>query len=157
MFLCAAGDDILTKQKFNIKKGSFVYCSLSLSQYVDRPTLELWSSILKKTPQSILLMVLFSNASETALSLETERLGVKTQIRWTRDLTYSQLKRYAPHICDLYLDTLNYNDYTRISLALTFGIPVLTLSGDTMTTRITTSILYSVKMERELAATSKEK
>ena len=67
------------------------------------------------------------------------------------------MKRFAPNICDLYLDTLIYNDYIRITVAMTFGIPVLTLRGDTMTTRITTSMLYSAGMEKELAATSREK
>lgn len=62
--------------------------------------------------------------------------------------------RFAPRVCDLFLDTHLYNAHTVAAEVLHGGLPILTLSGETMASRVASSLLKSLGLENELSATS---
>jgi len=58
-------------------------------------------------------------------------------------------------LADLFLDTLPTNAHTTASDALWAGVPVLTLAGETFTSRVATSLLHAIGLE-SLSVTSRE-
>ena len=65
-----------------------------------------------------------------------------------------QFLHFAPRVCDLFLDTHLYNAHTVAAEILHGGLPILTLPGETMASRVASSLLKSLSLEDELVATS---
>ena len=61
---------------------------------------------------------------------------------------------FAPQVCDLFLDTHLYNAHTVAAEVLHGGLPILTLTGETLASRVASSLLQSLGLVDELSATS---
>ena len=62
----------------------------------------------------------------------------------------------APQLCHLFLDTHPYNAHTVAAEMLYRGLPILTLPGKHMASRVAFSLIKSLELEEDLAATSEQ-
>ena len=72
------------------------------------------------------------------------------------DILFSclQFLHFAPQVCSLFLDTHLYNAHTVAAEILHGGLPILTLPGETMASRVATSFISSLHLQDELTASN---
>jgi predicted O-linked N-acetylglucosamine transferase (SPINDLY family) len=109
--------------------------------------------ILQAAPQSSLVLYADSEIAQSNLRSEAEARGVDASrlVFSPRVGVQDYLARLAA--CDLFLDTLPYNGGTTANDALWMGLPLLTIAGETMTSRMAASLLHTLGLG-ELIATS---
>jgi predicted O-linked N-acetylglucosamine transferase (SPINDLY family) len=102
--------------------------------------------ILKKVPESVLLLYTDIKSAAENLKLEAEKRGVNPDrlIFGGRLLRKEYLARCMA--ADLFLDTLPYNAGASASDALWAGLPVLTCMGESFASRVAASLLYAIKL-----------
>jgi protein O-GlcNAc transferase len=122
----------------------FIYCSFN-APYKLSPTLfDVWMSILKSVPDSVLWLRGPSEAAKQNLAKEAERRGVDS----SRLIYAARVRTLAEHrarlaLADVFLDTHPYNAHTTATDALGAGVPVITLRGRTFASRVATSLLHA--------------
>lgn len=85
------------------------------------------------------------------MKAEAAKYGIENQIIFTEKLPRDEYLKYAPEMCDLYLDTEPCNAHTTAVEMLTGGLPLLTITGNTRCGRIAASVLESCGL-KELVA-----
>jgi len=131
----------------------FVFCSFCNSYKITAEVFDSWMRILHRAPNSVLMLYADSEIAQSNLRREATARGVDASrlVFGTRVGVPDYLARLAA--CDLFLDTHPYNGGTTANDALWMGLPLLTLTGETMTSRMAASLLHTLNLE-ELIATS---
>lgn len=122
----------------------FVFASFAHSSKINPETFNVWLSILKSVPESVLWLVREHSEQEKNLVEYAAQRGVKKN-----RFVFAEITKYADHlsrykIVDLVLDTFPFNGGTTTSDALWAGAPVLTCSGEAFSSRMSTSLLTSI-------------
>jgi len=112
----------------------------------------IWMNLLRRVPGSI--MWLLDMASKDGILAEAKTQGIDpSRLVFQKSLPKEQhLKRMAN--ADLLLDNFNYNAHTSAGDALWAGLPIITLPGDTMPSRVCASFIVSAGFSDEMIATS---
>ena len=136
----------LSRQEINLPTSWFVYCCFNANYKITPTTFDGWMRILKKVPESVLLLYTDIKSSAENLKLEAEKRGVNPDrlIFGGRLLRKEYLARCMA--ADLFLDTLPYNAGASASDALWAGLPVLTCMGESFASRVAASLLYAIKL-----------
>ena len=136
----------LSRQELNLPTSSFVYCCFNANYKISPTTFDGWMRILKKVPESVLLLYTDIRSSAENLKLEAEKRGVNPDrlVFGGRLLRKEYLARCMA--ADLFLDTLPYNAGASASDALWAGLPVLTCMGESFASRVAASLLYAIKL-----------
>jgi predicted O-linked N-acetylglucosamine transferase (SPINDLY family) len=105
---------------------------------------DLWMEILRSVPGSVLWLLDGPRAAVRNLCREAITRGVSEE-----RLVFAPPVEPERHwarcaLADLVLDTVPTNAHTTASDALWAGVPVLTLTGETFTSRVATSLLHAV-------------
>ena len=116
---------------------------------------ETWMNLLKKIPDGILWLFRQNRAAEFNLKQEAAARGVNPDrlVFADRLPLHQHLSRLA--LADLALDTRLYNGGATTANALTAGVPLVTLSGRHLVSRMSASSLSAAGLS-ELAAGSLE-
>jgi protein O-GlcNAc transferase len=130
------------------------------SSFAEAPTLTpeifaLWMRVLRKVPGSVLWLLEASAAASANLRAEAARLGIdQARIlfapRVPREQQFDRLR-----LADLCLDTFPSGLGVAAGDALAAGLPVVTMAGNTLASRITASFLQA-RDQPDLVATSHE-
>ena len=133
--------------------GSFVFCSFCNSYKITPELFDSWMRILQATPSSVLMLYADSEAAQNNLHHAAQARGVDANrlVFGTRVGVPDYLARLTS--CDLFLDTLPYNGGTTANDALWMGLPLLTMVGEPMTSRMAASLLHTLDLD-ELIATN---
>jgi predicted O-linked N-acetylglucosamine transferase (SPINDLY family) len=109
--------------------------------------------ILQAVPSSVLMLYADSDIAQSNLRREAEARGLDASrlMFSARVGVPDYLARLAS--CDLFLDSLPYNGGTTANDALWMGLPLLTMAGETMTSRMAASLLHALGLD-ELVALS---
>ena len=136
----------LSRQELNLPTSWFVYCCFNANYKITPTTFDGWMRILKKVPESVLLLYTDIKSAAENLKLEAEKRGVNPDrlIFGGRLLRKEYLARCMA--ADLFLDTLPYNAGASASDALWAGLPVLTCMGESFASRVAASLLYAIKL-----------
>ncbi len=132
----------------------FTFGSFNNIAKLSEDTLNAWVRILLATPSSrLLLKSRFSGEGEIQDRLIARLVdkGVSAErilFRPSSSTGAAHLSSYAD--IDVALDTFPYNGTTTTCEALWMGVPVVTVRGSTMLSRITYSLLASLKLEDRL-------
>jgi len=134
------------KKKFNLPESGFIYTCLNNNFKINPFIFDCWMKILKKTQNTYLLLLTNNDYYRENLLLETSKRNIKTnRVIFSKYLDYtSMLERYQA--CDLFLDTFPYGAHTTAREALTMGLPLLTLKGNSFQSRVSSSLLNSLKV-----------
>jgi len=138
------------------QNGPICFGSLNNPCKLNDQVFNLWSSILKATPDSRLLMLIYSVEHQNHIRMTFERTGIDP----TRLIFVGRLPREpylrSYNLIDLGLDTLFYNGHTTTFDSLWMGVPIVTLKGRTAVGRGGTSILNNIGLPELVAQTPQE-
>ena len=141
------------RHKLQIPPGKFVYCCLSKLSKISPKIFHIWADILRKAPNAILWLISRPIESVEFIQNITDALGLTNQILILSPLSRPDYLKFAPNICDLFLDTSPYNAHTVAAEMLSRGLPVLTKRGDSLAGRVGTSLLRSINRTELIAKT----
>ena len=120
---------------------SLVFCSFNQFYKVYPEIWQAWMRVLLESgPDSVLWMLEFDGDSVSNLVEEAVIMGVAGWRIVVTSLLPIHREFLSKGICDLYLDTPRFNAHTTAKDALWSGVPVLTLAGEGMASRVAASL-----------------
>jgi predicted O-linked N-acetylglucosamine transferase (SPINDLY family) len=123
----------------------FVFCAFTSAYKISAPVFEVWMSLLRQVPGSVLWLRAFEDEARGHLQREALRLGVAKERLVFAPRLASMAEHLGRHsLADLYLDTLPYNAHSTACDALWAGVPVLTCAGQSFPSRAAASALHAV-------------
>lgn len=136
-----ASNKHFSKADFGIQENQFVFCNLNNVYKITEEVFNSWMAILKNVPNSAILLY-----AENPIAAENlKRQAIESNID-PKCLVFAKrlpradyLARYR--VADLFLDTFPYNAGATASDALWMDVPVITLQGDSFTSRVASSLL----------------
>jgi predicted O-linked N-acetylglucosamine transferase (SPINDLY family) len=136
-----------TRESCGLPAEGFVFCSLNNNYKYTPEVFDVWMSILRRSPGSVLWLLSDNPWAEANLYREAEARGIerKRLIFAPRVSPENYLARYAA--ADLFLDTFPFNAGTTANDALWMGLPVLTYSGKTFASRMAGALLTAAKLD----------
>ncbi len=134
----------VARMAYGLPDSGFVFCSFCNSYKITPEVFDSWMRILQAVPSSVLMLYADSDIAQSNLRREAQTRGVDASrlLFSVRVGVADYLARLAS--CDLFLDTLPYNGGTTANDALWMGLPLLTVTGETMTGRMAASLLNTV-------------
>lgn len=154
----------LKRSEFNLPENIFVFTCQNGPQKISPEAFDVWMSILREAPDSVLWLQTPNQIALKNLYAEAEKRNVcRSRIIFNQrevvgvDKEKDRIGRYLASykLADLFLDTWPYNAGTTAVDALWAGLPVLTKTGKSIGGRMATSALAAVEMP-ELITKSKE-
>ena len=138
---------IPSRQECGLPEEGFVFCSFNNNHKYTPDVFEVWMSILKRVPDSVLWLLAENPQVETNLRKEAARYGVDSSrlIFASRVLPDVYYARYG--VADLFLDTYPFNGGTTANDALWMELPVLTYTGKTFAARMAGALLTAAGLE----------
>ncbi|MBI3231351.1 MAG: UDP-N-acetylglucosamine-peptide N-acetylglucosaminyltransferase, partial [Burkholderiales bacterium] len=135
-----------TKEKAGLPEDKFIFCSFNNNFKFTEEMFACWMRILKRVPNSVLWMVadnewVSANLRQAAIGhgIDPARLIFAPRVPPSE-----YLARYQ--VADLFLDSYPFNAGTTASDALWAGLPLLTYTGRTFSSRMAGSLLRAVDL-----------
>lgn len=133
-------------------------CFNSLSKVGFR-LVDVWAEILRRAPAARLIMKNFSFADEGTRNLYRERFdrcGIAPErVDVLGPSPQTELLRFYGEV-DVALDPFPYNGGTTSCEALAMGVPVLTMRGDRLVSRVGATILHNAGLDSLIASSETE-
>jgi len=125
-----------------------VFCCFNNAYKITPSVFEDWMQILNEVPASVLWLLESNASASNNLREATHRHGVDAE-----RLIFAPWLPSADHLArcalaDVVLDTFPCNAHTTASDALWSGVPIITRSGSSFSSRVATSLLRAVGLER---------
>ena len=119
----------------------FVFCSFNNSYKIRPAMFDVWMKLLRAIDGSVLWLLDDNAAAVARLQAAAEARGVSSSrlVFAPRVPLDRHLARHR--LADLFLDTFPVNAHTTASDALWVGLPLITLQGETFTSRVAASVL----------------
>jgi protein O-GlcNAc transferase len=127
-----------------LSDGNFVFCCFNQTYKITPEVFDIWCRLLIAVPDSILWLFASTPYSEENLKREAKSRGVDP-LR----LVMAPMLEPAQHLAriqcaDLFLDTTPINAGTTCSDALWMGLPIVTYSGESLSSRMAGSLLSAM-------------
>jgi predicted O-linked N-acetylglucosamine transferase (SPINDLY family) len=140
-----------SRKECGLPETSFVFCSFNNVFKITRPIFEIWMRILASVDQSVLWLPQFSPCATNNMKSEAVKCGIDPS-----RLIFAPVLPLAEHcvrhgLADLFLDTFPYNAHGTAALSLRCQVPIVTLSGETMASRVAGSLLREVGLSELIA------
>ena len=134
----------------------FVFCSFNNSLKFTPDVFDAWMRILQQVPGSVLWLLADNVWAEKNLRREAKVRGIASDriIFASRVSPQDYLARYQ--IADLFLDTFPFNAGTTANDALWMGLPVLTCSGQSFSSRMAGALLTAARLDELIVHTMSE-
>jgi predicted O-linked N-acetylglucosamine transferase (SPINDLY family) len=131
-----------------------VFCCLNSPWKIDPETFKCWMTILHRVPESVLWLYDDTMHSSDRLCREALIAGIDpSRLIFAIRLPHAEhLARF--HCADVFLDTFSCNAHTTCVEAMTAGLPVVTLPGDTVVQRVASSLLTAHGFTELIASNS---
>ena len=142
------------RHELGLPESGFVFCCFNSGYKITPGTFGSWMRILKRAPDAVLMVYVETATAADNLKKEAIHRGVPQDriVFAGRLATTDYLARYRS--ADLFLDTFPYNAGTTASDALWAGLPVLTRSGETFSSRIAASLLNALGMHELITSSA---
>lgn len=131
----------LTRDAVGLPYNCLVLCCWTDSLHIDPATFAAWMKILRSLPDAVLFLPGQSGSSAANLARESQQAGVRPERLIFTPAPSAALINEALAMADLFLDTLRVNSCAELVCALQAGVPALTCSGATVTSRMGGSIM----------------
>ncbi len=135
------GKKKFTRKDLNISENSFVFCNFNNSYKITLEEFEIWMKLLQKIDNSTLLLLETNNEMKKNLYFEAMKFNINEDriVFIKKTIFEDHLSRHS--LGDLFLDTFNYNAHTTAVDALWTGLPIITKSGKSFSSRVCGSLL----------------
>ena len=149
-------DRKFSRAECSLPEDQFVFCCFNNNFKILPNTLDIWSRILSKVPNSVLWLLEDNVFAKENLIKQAQARGIsKERLIFAQRMDLSEhLARHQ--LADLFLDTLPCNAHTTASDALWAGLPVLTQLGEALAGRVAASLLTAIDMPELIADGPKE-
>ena len=133
---------VYNKSDFGIDSNQFVFGCFSSPQKINKSLLQAWIRILLSVDNSVIFLYIIGENSRARMTSYFSEYGIEPRrIIYAEKLAYeAHLERYA--VCDLVLDTHPFCGGATASDALWAGVPLLSISGKSFSSRMSSSLLY---------------
>ena len=132
----------------------FVFCALNAINKVTPAVFGVWMNLLAAVPESVLWLRTSSALAVENLRNSAAARGIDPNRLVFADYVASRDEHLARYkAADLFLDTTPYNAHTTACEALSAGLPVLTMIGESFASRVAASLVQALGLN-ELAASS---
>ena len=133
------------RSDFGLPEEGFVFCSFNHDYKINPPMFKIWMDLLKEVPGSVLWLMKLNESAQENLSKEAVKHGVDPD----RLVYATRVPRVEDHLAryrlaGLFLDTFPYNGHTTAGDALSSGLPVVTLCGNSFASRVAGSLIYDI-------------
>jgi predicted O-linked N-acetylglucosamine transferase (SPINDLY family) len=132
------------KKDIGLPDNKFIYCSFNNTYKITPIIFDAWMQILKTVENSVLWLFEENETAAKNLRIEATKKGVDmNRLIFAQRLPLEDhLSRYQ--LADLFIDTFPCNGHTTTSDALWAGIPVVTLAGESFSSRVAASLLNTI-------------
>ena len=148
-------EKIFTRAELGLPSHGFIYCCFNNNFKFSAAILDSWALILKSVEGSVIFLYAENSMVRKNLLAEFEARGIENnRIIFAERIPRDEyLARYR--VADLFLDTSPYNAGTTASDALWVGLPVVTFTGNSFSSRMGASILNSIELPEMVADSQK--
>ncbi len=143
-----------TRKEFGLPENSFVYCCFNNTYKILPDMFGTWIKILEKVQNSVLWLLVDNDIAKTNLKKKLISKGIDQN-----RLIFASRMMHSEHLtrlklADLFLDTFPCNAHTTASDSLRSCLPILTLRGNSFASRVTSSLLSSVGLDKLITDTN---
>ena len=133
------------RSDFGLPEEGFVFCSFNHDYKINPPMFKVWMDLLKEVSGSVLWLMKLNETAQANLTKESLKHGVDP----ARLVYATRVPRVEDHLAryrlaDLFLDTFPYNGHTTAGDALSAGLPVVTVCGNSFASRVAVSLLHDI-------------
>lgn len=148
---------VFTREECGLPNDDFVFCCFNNSYKFNPQVLDGWSRILLKVENSVLWISENNKYFKSNIVIEFEKRGINSK----RIIFAQRIELMADHLAraglaDIFLDTYPYNAHTTTMDSLKAGVPVLTLMGQSFTSRVAASLLNAIDLPELITTTQSE-
>ena len=145
-----------SRSDVGLPDAAFVFCCFNGAQKFTRFTFERWLEILRRTPGSVLWLLVGEGVTCQRLGSYAEAAGIALErlVFAPKLANPFHLARYP--LADLFLDTSPYGAHTTASDALWMGVPVLTLTGRGFAARVCGSLVRAAGVPELICETAED-
>jgi protein O-GlcNAc transferase len=142
----------------DIPPGAFVFATFCNYKKIEPLIMSTWLNILRRVPHSVLWLLKFKGHTVAINNLHRELQAAGIDPSRVIMTKYAPWMHHFGHksVADLVLDTYIKNGHTTTSDALWAGVPVLTLSGLTLSQRWAGSLLHAMNASESVVYSFKE-
>jgi len=153
---CKIPAQSMSREELGLPEDAFVFCVINNSYKITPQIFDIWTRLLKKVKGSVLWLLSPDDDVKLNLIKEASARGISAD-----RLVFVNVKPYDQYIAqfskaDLFLDTFTYNAGATANHALWAGLPIVTKSGKSYTSRMATSMLDAVGLSELVTTTEKE-
>ena len=149
-------DKMVSRKDYGLPEGAFVFGCLNHPRKMSPLIIRCWVQILKRTSDTVLWLFHggIQQFQENIYQVFA-REGIDTDRIYFcgRESQKDHIRRME--LIDLFLDTPFYNGHTTCMEALWMDIPVLTLRGKTVSSRLASSFLHALNLTRLICESEK--
>jgi predicted O-linked N-acetylglucosamine transferase (SPINDLY family) len=149
-------EKIFTREEIGLPSQGVIYCCFNNNFKITSAILDSWALILKSVEGSIIFLHAENVTVRKNLLIEFEVRGIDdSKIIFAERLPREEyLARFR--IADLFLDTSPYNAGATASDALWAGLPVITFTGKSFSSRMGSSLLNSIGLSELVGSNQQE-
>jgi predicted O-linked N-acetylglucosamine transferase (SPINDLY family) len=143
---------VVRRSQLDLPEDQFVFASFNNNRKITPETIDIWFRILKRAPESVLWIILSDEEARENILARAKLAGIGP-----KRIVFTGGLRYDLHIdritgADLALDTFPVNGHTTTSDQLWAGLPVLTVKGTNLASRVSESLLNAIGVPELVAA-----
>jgi len=139
------------RAEFGLPDDAFVMTAFGNVYKINPEMFACWMRLLKRIPNSILWLMDDNPRTTEALKSEAQKMGMaENRIVFTTRSAHSQYRAKLA-LSDVFLDSHPYNCGSTTRDVLNAGVPLVTLSGKTMVSRMGGSILTALNLTQWIA------
>ena len=159
-FLCYSPPENVDITNDSVSDTKIIFGSFNIIGKLNNDVIKVWSTILKKVPDSQILLKSAGFTCKDTQSFWREKFlkyGIKDhQLQFLGYITEAKKHLITYQSIDIALDTFPYNGTTTTFEALWMGTPVVTLAGNSHVSRVGHTILTTLGLKDFIARTERE-
>jgi protein O-GlcNAc transferase len=143
------------RKAFGLPQTGVVFASFNSCHKITKEMFDLWTDLLHAVDGSVLWLHKSNGQMAENLSCSASAMGIDSS-----RLIFADPMPFADHIqrhchADIFLDTFPYGAHTTGADALWAGVPLVTMLGNTFSSRVGASMLVSIGMRELICETRK--
>ena len=151
-FLCYSNNEVYSVQNPpKINTNTITFASFNNISKINDKTIRAWSAVLNNVENSVLFIKSSVAADDTVSEKLIEKFQVygvnPNRIKYMLKTIHIEDHLKIYNMVDIALDTFPFNGATTTFEALWMGVPVMTMEGKVHHSRVSTSVLKSLKMD----------
>lgn len=142
-----------SRAALGLPEDGLVLCSFNGHRKLDRASFTLWLEILAELPGAVLWQLAPPEAARVRLEAAARAAGIApSRLVWAPNLPRAEHLARLP-AADLFVDALVCGAHTTAADSLRMGVPLVTVAGPRLGSRVATSLLHAVGLPELSAAT----